>query len=211
MSTSHFFATPIHHAEGKYAAIADSLYQFIVANTDEAKRNPNSPQTMHEHLFESRFDFLKWDHPLVKNLKDAFINELFHFLINETHYTQQDLSQLKFDYESWFHVSNKGAYFQSHTHPNHSWSMVYCVSPGDAEPQSPHEAGKLLFIDPRVTASMYLDPANINLKRATSFNGYKITMKPGSMLIFPSFLQHSVEPYNGEKQRITVAANFRFF
>ena len=57
---------------------------------------------------------------------------------------------------------------------------------------------------------MYLDPANKDLKRDYSFNGIKIKYKKANMLIFPSYLQHSVEPYLGNKYRITVPVNFRF-
>ncbi len=35
-------------------------------------------------------------------------------------------------------------------------------------------------------------------------------MRPGDLLVFPSYVQHEVTPYFGEQPRITVAANCSF-
>ncbi len=61
---------------------------------------------------------------------------------------------------------------------------------------------------PRANASMFLDPTNRAMRRELSFNSFKITPRSGDLLIFPSFITHFVEPYQGELPRVTVAANF---
>ena len=106
------------------------------------------------------------------------------------------------------HVTTKGGYFRAHTHPLASWSVVFCARRGDDLHNSPGNQGDLVFYDPRTNASMFLDPANRNMRRELSFNSFKINVQDGDLLIFPSYLTHFVEPYLGEAQRITVAANF---
>ena len=207
----NLFSTPLSHQAGKYPALANRVTDLILNYQKDEHRNPNSPQTMHDGLFESRFDFLKWEMPVVQELKETLLNDLFYFLLQVSGLTKEQLQGIRFDYESWFHVANNGAYFQPHTHPNHAWSMVFCASAGDFQPENAHESGKLLFLDPRLGAAMYLDQSNKEMHRPYSFNGFKVTLEPGSVVIFPSYLQHAVEPYRGSKPRITVATNFRFF
>ncbi len=204
------FATPTALIETNEEQLCDELYDFIIAKMTEKNRINDAPQYAHPDLFESKFDFLHWDYPVIRKLREVFFKYLLEFLSEVCNLTKTDLSRIKFQHESWFHVAKMGGYFQSHTHPNHSWTMVFCVSPGDKIASNEFEAGKLLIIDPRHNASMYLDPANKDLKRDYSFNGIKIKYKKANMLIFPSYLQHSVEPYLGNKYRITVPVNFRF-
>ena len=117
---------------------------------------------------------------------------------------------MKFRNESWFHITRKGGYFQPHTHPLASVSMIYCVDPGDENIEDERESGQVLFVDPRHNASMYLDPANRYMHRNYSFDGLRFRLRADEVCIFPSYLQHSVEPYAGERPRITIAANFSF-
>ena len=58
---------------------------------------------------------------------------------------------------------------------------------------------------------MYLDPTNRHMRRDFSFDGIRFRLPPDELCIFPSYLQHSVEPYTGENPRITIAANFSFW
>ena len=86
--------------------------------------------------------------------------------------------------------------------------MVYCAARGDLLPDNPFNRGDIVFYDPRSNASMFLDPSNRNMRRELSFNSFKIALEDGDLLIFPSYLTHFIEPYVGESERITVAANF---
>ncbi len=209
MKIEHYFATPFLHKEIGSHEFCNKLQNFILDSMTNDNKNKNAPQSSHPDLFESNFNFLNWNTPLTNELKNIMLKHLLEFIQRTNNLTIEQIKNLRFNHESWYHVARRGGYFQAHTHPNHSWSMVFCVNPGD-KTGNDFESGKLLFIDPRFNASMYLDPANNQMKRDYSFNGMKLTPKKGSLIIFPSYLQHSVEPYIGKEYRITVAANFRF-
>lgn len=210
MQIINYFTTPFLIEETQELELCKKLESFILHSMNEKNKIKDAPQPAHPDLFESNFNFLNWNTDITNQLKKIILDYLLKFIQKINNYTPTQLQNLRFHHESWFHVAQKGGYFQAHTHPNHSWSVVFCVNPGDENSNNDYESGKLMFVDPRLNASMYLDPANNQMNRDYSFNGFKIAPKKGSLLIFPSYLQHSVEPYFGEKYRITVAANFRF-
>jgi hypothetical protein len=85
-----------------------------------------------------------------------------------------------------------------------SWSAVYCVSAGESDADQP-ESGRLSFINPMT--QMYLDAGNSHLGFPYQFGNYAFDLKPGMLVIFPSWVQHQVMPFYGEGERITVAMN----
>ncbi len=60
--------------------------------------------------------------------------------------------------------------------------------------------GSLLLHDPRF---------NANLVKLTSDDYLKVYPRPGLMVIFPSYVWHSVTPHRDEFRRLSIAANFR--
>jgi uncharacterized protein (TIGR02466 family) len=210
MQIKNYFTSPFMYEETNEINLCENLEKFILGSMNENTKIKNAPQSSHPDLFESEFNFLNWNNPLTNQLKKIILEYLLGFIKSVNNFDAKTLASMRFNHESWFHVVQKGGYFQAHTHPNHAWSVVFCVNPGDDNIDNEFEAGKLLFVDPRMNAAMYLDPSNSHLKREYSFNGFKTKLKKGGILIFPSYLQHSVEPYFGEEHRITVAANFRF-
>lgn len=204
------FSTPVYSTNINQPEFIQEIQEFILSSMTEENRIKNAPQSAHNDLFESSFDFLNWDSQITRKCKQIIIEKLMYFLRDVTNLDTKALSKFKIYHESWFHVVKQGGYFQAHTHPNASWSVILCVNSGDVEVSNEREAGKLLFIDPRLNASMHLDVANKDLERKYSFNGYRFRPKTGHLYIFPSFLQHSVEPYFGKEPRITVPGNFWF-
>ena len=128
-------------------------------------------------------------------------------MVNEIN--DEDLKSLNFNNHCWFHIYRNGGYFQTHNHPNASWSVIYCVDPGDETPENESMSGHIMFTAPR-HVNAYLDPANNGMRRDMSFNAIRLRLKPAELLIFPSYLYHTVEPYIGQSPRITIAANFWF-
>ena len=210
MNVQQYFSTPFLHTNIDDLHFCAEIEKFILTSMNEKNEVKDAPQSAHPDLFESEFNFLNWNVPQTNQLKKILLNYLFEFIQEVNHFTQAELQKIRFIHESWFHVAKSGGYFQNHTHPNHSWSMVLCVNPGSNQEENEFEQGKLVFWDPRGNASMFLDEANGRMKRPYAFSGFKIKPGKGSLLIFPSYLQHAVEPYRGDDYRITVAANFRF-
>lgn len=82
---------------------------------------------------------------------------------------------------------------KSHIHPGCQWSGVYYV-------HTPEAAGDIEFTDPRTTHLMS-QPAFKPNERRSQENWTKVRYKPraGRMIIFPSWLYHSVAPNLSEE------------
>jgi len=90
-----------------------------------------------------------------------------------------------------------------------SWSGVYCVDPGRHDADKP-DSGVLSFINPAIMSAMYMDAATANLQGAYAYHIRNLSMEPGQLVIFPSWVMHDVKPFEGEGERITVAFNCWF-
>lgn len=205
----YLWASPVMIASTGTGDLAGELRELILSCENDDFRKKNSPQRPHDGVFESEFDFLKWQDERVVKLRNLMYGLLGSFVKEVNQFTDDELNQLKFDNHCWFHITRSGGYFQPHNHPNASWSMIYCVDPGDERPVNDSVAGSVSFTDPRQTNS-YLDPANRFMRREASFQSIRHRFNAADVAIFPSYLYHYVEPYQGERPRITVAANFWF-
>lgn len=87
----------------------------------------------------------------------------------------------------WAIVNGPGHYNSSHIHPCSLWSGVYYV-------QAPDGAGDIEFTDPR-TANLMASPEFAPGKNRPQqcWRTVSYTPNPGKLLIFPSWLYHSVE------------------
>jgi hypothetical protein len=121
----------------------------------------------------------------------------------------QELSRLKFQNHTWFHISRYAGSFIAHNHPLASWSAVYCVRAGETPADRP-QSGLLRFLDTRQGADAYLDPANATLHRPFALRSLEVRLTPGQLIIFPSYVFHEVAPFYGRDTRITVASNCWF-
>lgn len=88
----------------------------------------------------------------------------------------------------WSIINPPGSANRAHIHPGCNWSGVYYV-------QAPEKSGDIEFSDPR-TQNLIMQPRYIpNKKRPKScWSKVHFTPVPGKLLIFPSWLYHSVEP-----------------
>ena len=94
----------------------------------------------------------------------------------------------------------EGGYCNLHNHGTAHWSGVYYVTGNPSVPGRPF-SGKLEFVDPRPAATMLL------LEHFTIYGRQILDPQPGTMVAFPSWLQHHVHPYFGPGERISVAFN----
>jgi uncharacterized protein (TIGR02466 family) len=118
------------------------------------------------------------------------------------------LRKLHIANESWFHLTRRGGFFAAHNHPMHSWSGVYCVAHHGDDPAS--DSGKLTFINPFATHTMYVDLATHRMAPPYGMGHRMIRLEPGQLVLFPSWMLHEVMAYDGVDVRISVAFNARF-
>lgn len=124
--------------------------------------------------------------------------ELIHaraiaFFINGLGFDQAVVDQC------WANIYRKGDYCMPHSHVRSTIAIVYLVNPGDSNPDFPMD-GKFYFCDPRVKSAC---------ARQTNSLTHLIMPKllPGSMISFPGSMVHGVNPYNGDRPRITLSWN----
>ncbi len=101
----------------------------------------------------------------------------------------------------WANVLGKGAAHRLHNHPNNFLSGVYYVrtNPG---------AEAINFHDPRNQTGIIRPPV-VELT-AENTDQVVVRVESGTLLLFPAYLQHSVDVNRSEKERVSVSFNLMF-
>ena len=204
-----WFATPIVSAgiPGGEALNSELVSLFLERErAGDAFRHEMRIPTQVGPVFESRFDLFEWPDAPVQRLAGEVHSVLFHVVERLNGYSAEEMADLTFYYDSWFHVTRSGGYQSIHYHPRASWSGIYAVQVGDPVPERP-ESGQVKFYDPRGPVFMHVDPGNERLEPRYTATPVYLPHQPGQLVIFPSWLMHEVLPYVGETERIVVAFN----
>jgi len=132
----------------------------------------------------------------------------FTELVKNIHlYANSALKNLNFDYEDiqitgcWANISGKGNSHKRHSHPNNFLSGVYYV-------EAPTGNNNIMFHDPRPQTNTIKPPVKKMTLENTDHMVAEVT--PGTMLLFPSWLHHSVPKNKVENRRISVSFNLMF-
>jgi uncharacterized protein (TIGR02466 family) len=101
----------------------------------------------------------------------------------------------------WATVLARGAAHKLHQHPNNFLSGVYYLRthPG---------ADTINFHDPRSQTAIIRPPV-VELT-AENTDQVVVRVNDGTMLVFPSYLQHSVDPSSSTDERISISFNIMF-
>jgi uncharacterized protein (TIGR02466 family) len=110
---------------------------------------------------------------------------------------------------AWANINRAGDSNRPHGHAGAYWSGVYWVDDGGAA-EDPELGGQLEFSDPRGILPLMTAPHLRCALDACAGDGAIQAVAPqaGTMLLFPSWLTHSVTEYRGSRPRISVAFNF---
>ena len=192
------FPTPIFRhrwPDHESSAVNEALKAVILDRRDRIPSNTLS----NVGGWQSKPDFMKWKVPELEQFK-KWINQAFDSIMSR----ELDTTDFKTRYvvAGWANVNEYGDYNASHIHSNSHWSGVYYVDIGKPIPPLVRN-GAIEFLDPRPAIGVFDYP--------TFASSGKWTIQPeaGLMLLFPSWLRHTVLPYYGESARITVAFNLR--
>ena len=202
------FAVPFGEVVVPDAARLNAELRSLFLQRETAPyRNADPTMQLQEGVFESRFDLFHWTDPCVVALREFCNAALFKMVGELNGYGPEQLAELRVAVDAWFHVTRAGGAFGLHNHPMASWSGVYCVDSGyDDEPQS----GELTFLHPASSANMFLDLGVANLKAPWAIRPKSYRLRPGQLVLFPSWMLHQVLPFHGPRERITVAFNAWF-
>lgn len=101
----------------------------------------------------------------------------------------------------WDTVLAPGAFHKLHSHPNNFLSGVYYVRTGEG-------ADTINFHDPRKQGSVIRPP--VTELTAQSTDQVVVRVREGTLLLFPSYLEHSVDANRSDDERISISFNLMF-
>lgn len=187
------FPTPIvHHQDALDPEVLQGVARYVLSLEGRVTSKPRScvngwqsRSDLFEHEFVGKEALMR---AINGALRDAF-------RLNSVTLTQSATVHL----EGWANVLRHGGYHKPHRHPGSPWSgVVYlqCLSGSD-------DAGVVEFQDPRLGLDAP-SPAFANV-------GINLKIRPaaGSVVVFPSWLTHFVNPHKGEEPRVSVAFNVK--
>jgi len=152
--------------------------------------------------WQSDIDMLDWGGPSAKLLADHFINLCNNFSVLTS-------PNLVWSVEMWANVADSGAANEAHCHPGAAWSAVYYVDDGYNGSSDPATGGDLVLYDPRMPFVRML-PFDLRYRRPDGKGAEsQSAIRPvsGRFVMFPPWLVHSVHPFYGSGQRISIAMN----
>tara|TARA_Y100001970_G_scaffold166351_1_gene203438 strand:- start:2642 stop:3241 length:600 start_codon:yes stop_codon:yes gene_type:complete len=186
-----FFSTPVWIEEiTNYEKINDQLEAFINA---EKLKNPGGTKKSNVNGWHSEEFDLKSD-----SLKE-FINSISATIGKAVNDMGWDLdTQIVKITSMWAIVNNKNAFNEKHHHGNSALSAAYYL-------KADENAGEIVFFDPR-QANVFHHP---NAKTPNEINAQVKSIKPktGRLVLFPSYLEHKVNPNLSDKERIVISFN----
>lgn len=201
VNVEQLFATPVVLAKAPDAAALNPALKAAILARAEA-----TPSTDHSNLggWQSTWDIADWGGPAM-----ARLIELVTTLAGRvTARRDGKPANVKWAHNAWANVNRKGDANEAHTHPGAVWSAVYWVDDGGAA-ADPALGGAFELHDPRGVAPAMLAPDLVPAVPGAAAMGASelIHPAPGDLMMFPSWVSHSVRPYRGDGTRISIAIN----
>jgi uncharacterized protein (TIGR02466 family) len=190
------FATPVIALQWQDYETLNKDLESLILSREQADQNVTKTNA---GGWQSDHNLLAWEAQCVNELEQR-IHAMLSAVLKETAVNQKEISNTRFRLDCWANVNRAGDYNVVHSHPNSLWSGVYYVSSGEPDNTISY-AGCIELLDPREATSF------IQTQKTTLDQRCLINNKPGSMLMFPSWLKHMVHPHRGKGARISIAFN----
>lgn len=193
MMFNAFFSTIIandryeQHAEIETQLVAHCLYtQSQVKPGGQgwiSNKTYNTSDGQHEIYRDKEFANL-----------NQWVTQRIHAYCTETGIDTADLQNSG----SWFNVYGRGDYQEKHVHPNSIISAIYILT---ASPDS----AKIHFTTP-LNDMFYVKRTSQQQQLVQQISCESV---PGTLIVFPSYLPHSVERHDTDSVRISLSYNFK--
>ena len=186
-----FFSTPIWTSKiDNYEKVNLEMIDYI---TDLQTNNPEGIIKSNFKGWHSKDFDMKEEQP--KKFIEAIKKNINTALTDMNWDLERQAVKIK---SLWAIINEKDAWNQKHHHSNSDLSAAYYVAA--------HEnCGDIVFYDPRPAPvhnhPISKSPNNIN----ATVNSIK--PEPGMLVLFPSYLEHSVNPNLSDKKRIVISFN----
>jgi uncharacterized protein (TIGR02466 family) len=190
--TEHLFATPIFwHVFPQAEALNAELREMILAQ----ERATASMVKSNQGGWQSPTDVFDWAGEAIATLRRLAASAV---QVATARLPLPAGFRGEFHLSGWAAVNRAGHYNTVHVHPLATWSGVYYVDPGDDSPDA--GGGLLEFTHPVAASVMSFFPGALPSARL-------VRPQAGMIILFPSYLQHGVRLYRGERPRICVPFN----
>ena len=186
-----FFSTPISASKiDNYEKVNEEMFNYIneLQIKDPQGVIKSNFKGWHSKDFDMNDEQPKKFIEAIKNNINSALNDMGWDLKKQT-------VKIK---SVWAIINEKGAWNQKHHHSNSDLSAAYYVSA--------HEnCGDIVFYDPR-PAPVHNHPIS---KSPNKLNATVNSIKPesGMLVLFPSYLEHSVNPNLFNNKRIVISFN----
>jgi uncharacterized protein (TIGR02466 family) len=190
----HFFPTPV---------IVDELSEAVQLNRElesvilDQQKLDAGLKLSNRGGWQSKRNFRSWAGDAGNRIVEHALA-----LANSSTGHRQDRAAPQWTVDVWANVSRSGAFNMPHIHGGSFWSAVYYVRAGEGA------GGQLVLHDPRMPG-LRMHAPGLRFKDTGPDVRAEIQPKSGMMILFPAWLSHGVEPWEGEGHRISVAMNIR--
>ena len=172
----------------------EQLARNLMADNKNATRRTNAGG------WHYAFDLFELKEPVVEEFRNQMEQHVQAFLNHFRPEARKKKDQFRL--RGWINVNRAGNFNTLHCHPGCFVSATYYVSV-----PSGMQGGEIYFRDPRGPAVAMYETPGIELPWIGSGIGIPFAPATGKLLIFPSWLEHRVESFTGEGERISIAFN----
>ncbi len=170
------------------------------------ERAASDPGTQHSNLggWQSTWDMESWGGAPLKKILTAARSLADSMTVSR----EGKPANAQWKMNCWANVNRSGEGNEFHTHPGAFWSGCYYVDDGGIG-EDPSLGGAFEVQDPRGVAPAMYAPMLTFAGPGGASLGASYTLHPhsGMIILFPSWLQHQVRPYRGQRMRISIAFN----
>lgn len=186
-----FFSTPIWiNKIDNYENINSELESYIYLQKDQ---NPKGTKKSNVNGWHSP------DFDLKNEKLKNFISEISKGIGGAIKDMGWDLElQVAKITSMWAIINGKNAFNEKHHHGNSALSAAYYV-------KADSSSGEIVFFDPR-QANVFCHPISKEVNKMNA-QVQSVTPQPGTLILFPSYLEHKVNPNLSNTHRIVISFN----
>ncbi|EKE82091.1 putative 2OG-Fe(II) oxygenase [Idiomarina xiamenensis] len=187
-----------------------TLNKTLLSSFAELQKQGYRREVFHtdsDNVFVSEFDlFSQTQLPGITELRNIIHQVAQNATRSFCGLNDEQMQQLRYNYESWFHLSGYGSSKGIHSHGEYSWAIIYYVDPGEVLPDKPRN-GCLKIYNPNRVGATIADFVCEKSAGAYSNDALILTPEAGRFVVIPGYLEHEVMTYWGQRHRVMVAAN----
>tara|TARA_B100000989_G_scaffold298922_1_gene291091 strand:- start:177 stop:770 length:594 start_codon:yes stop_codon:yes gene_type:complete len=188
-----FFPTPVWALQiENYKQVNEEMYNYIKNQQAEDQLGINKSNIKGWHSKDFNLDDIE-----PKNFISFIFSYIEQVMVDMNWDKQKQIAKIN---NMWAIINTGGSANLRHQHGNSTISGAYYV-------RAPENSGDIIFYDPR-PAPVYSHPNAISPNSLNAeVNG--VSPREGALVLFPSYLDHSVNENKTSQERIVISFNIR--